>query len=95
MMMLVAPALAQQTVRKDVLLIDRIENTAHIPVPRHGQTMEQVTDSFGQPQERHGPVGEPAISRWVYQDFTVYFENQWVINAVINRATETETLGPH
>ena len=89
------PVLAQETVRKDVLLIDRIQNTNHVPVPRHGQTKEQVSSNFGEPVERHGPVGNPAISRWVYPEFTVYFENQWVLKAVINRGTDTETLAPN
>ena len=95
LMSVINPALAQESVRKDVLLIDRIENTAHIPVPHHGQTKDQVSGTFGDPVERHGPVGNPPISRWVYPEFTVYFENQWVLRAVINRATDTETLPPH
>ena len=89
------PGLAQETVRKDVLLIDRIQRTAHVPVPHQGQTKEQVESAYGEPDERHGPVGYPAITRWVYPDFTVYFENQWVLRAVVNHATDTETLAPH
>ncbi len=27
-------------------------------------------------------MGDPPITRWVYPDFTVYFEYQYVINAV-------------
>lgn len=74
----------------DVLLIDRIQSTAHLPVPQHGQSKEQVTADFGQPDQPHDPIGDPPISRWVYSEFTVYFEQQWVLRAVINRASDTE-----
>ncbi|MEM9533420.1 MAG: hypothetical protein AAGA23_21035 [Pseudomonadota bacterium] len=86
-------ALAQDAPRKDVLLIDRMEKTAHRSVPGNGLTMDQVTSQFGEPANRYGSVGDPPITRWVYDGFTVYFEYQRVIHAVINRATDTEKPG--
>ncbi len=82
---------SQETVRKDVLLIDRMRNVEHVNVPKNGLTMARVEQQFGAPERRTPPVGDPPIARWVYPDFTVYFEYDKVIHAVVNRASETET----
>ncbi|MFK7954498.1 MAG: hypothetical protein AB8B96_00245 [Lysobacterales bacterium] len=87
----VSSSMAQNAVRKDVLLIDRMAKTAHHSVPANGLTMEQVVSQFGEPGNKYNAVGEPPIVRWVYSEFTVYFEYQRVIHAVINRATSSET----
>jgi len=50
-------------------------------VPR-GLSMEQVEARFGTPAERVGAVGNPPISRWIYPQFVVYFEGEYVIHAV-------------
>ncbi len=53
--------------------------------PERGMSMETVKNRFGEPQETHPAVGEPPIMRWVYTDFTVYFEHNRVIHAVSRR----------
>lgn len=55
--------------------------------PMRGQSMQAVLQQFGEPVQRHAPVGgsssqQPPITRWDYPDFAVYFENQHVINTV-------------
>jgi len=52
-------------------------------LPRTGVTKEKVRQQQGEPLEIQGPTGEPAIYRWDYSDFTVYFENDRVIHSVI------------
>ena len=66
------------------LLVDVIAqgSTAH---PANGTPMEQVEARYGDPAEQLAPVGEPPITRWVYDDFTVYFEYDRVITAVLHR----------
>lgn len=54
-----------------------------VQMPRHGQTQQQVRASFGQPQGVKGPVGEPPITQWFYEEFVVYFEYDHVIHAVV------------
>ena len=54
-----------------------------IAKPKQGMTKAQVKDKFGQPGERKHAVGEPPISSWVYDDFTVYFEHEYVIHSVL------------
>ncbi len=55
-----------------------------VTLPGRGMTMDQVEARFGPPRERLPSVGDPPITRWVYDDFTVYFEYEYVINAVPN-----------
>ena len=81
---------ASLAVSADVLLVDAIAeapvNSAEgIPRPNRGVSMDQVRNRFGEPQQELPWVGEPPISRWVYQDFTVYFEHEHVINSVVHR----------
>ncbi|WP_196138022.1 hypothetical protein [Aliikangiella sp. G2MR2-5] len=54
--------------------------------PGHGQSMEQVEAQFGEPLEKFAPVGEPPIIRWRYSEFTVYFEHDKVIHAVVHQS---------
>ena len=56
-----------------------------IEMPIRGMTKREVEAKFGAPMEKIPAVGEPPISRWVYADYTVYFEKQYVIHSVLNR----------
>lgn len=53
-----------------------------VTLPGRGMTMTQVEEKFGPPLEKSPEVGDPPINRWDYSNFTVYFEYQYVINAV-------------
>jgi hypothetical protein len=52
--------------------------------PAKGMSMAQVEARFGAPDTRMAPVGEPPITRWVYDQYTVYFEHQYVIHSVVH-----------
>lgn len=54
-------------------------------MPARGTTMAEVESRLGSPQARHPAIGEPPISRWVYPEFTVYFEHDRVIHSVRRR----------
>lgn len=54
-------------------------------LPVRGMNKQQVEARFGAPLEKIPAVGEPPISRWVYADYTVYFEHQYVIHTVLKR----------
>ena len=53
--------------------------------PVRGTTQAQVESKYGSPVSKKAAVGDPPISRWEYQDFTVYFEYDRVIHAVLRR----------
>lgn len=44
--------------------------------------MDQVRQAYGAPARDMGAVGSPAISRWVYDGYTVYFERSRVVHVV-------------
>lgn len=50
--------------------------------PEKGLDMEQVKAQFGSPLKENPAIGKPAIIRWDYGDYSVYFENQFVIHSV-------------
>jgi hypothetical protein len=50
--------------------------------PGRGMSMADVERGFGQPSEVRGPIGTPPITRWVYEGFTVYFDQSYVIHSV-------------
>lgn len=55
-----------------------------VNLPAKGMSMAQVENDFGAPNQKMAPVGEPPISRWIYGDYTVYFEYKYVIHTVMN-----------
>ena len=62
--------------------------TTPIDKPDKGMTMGQVVAKYGQPTAKHGTVGgaskfQPPITRWDYAAFTVVFERDRVIDAVV------------
>ena len=66
--------------------IDPADIVVRVPgMPERGASMTTVRSRLGQPGRRVGPVGEPPITRWVYDRFTVYFEHDRVLHAVKNR----------
>jgi hypothetical protein len=54
--------------------------------PSAGMTMQKVEEKFGAPIERHDAVGAPPITRWDYTNFSVFFEHDRVIHAVVTGA---------
>ncbi|AOY87418.1 hypothetical protein BKP64_04045 [Marinobacter salinus] len=53
--------------------------------PKTGMSRSSVQATWGEPDEIRGPVGEPPISQWHYQDFVVYFEGDRVLHTVLKR----------
>ena len=74
----------------DVLLLEAIEaappnSSSGVMRPSNGTSMTQVKGKYGEPEAVKGAVGEPPITRWVYPDYTVYFEHQNVLEVVVHR----------
>lgn len=75
---------AGMAVAADVLLIEKVEERMLRDLPQNGLTKAQVEARFGEPDERRAPVGDPPITRWIYEDFNVYFEYDLVIESVLH-----------
>ncbi len=68
----------------DTLVIEAVNQAAGVERPVRGQSMAAVESRYGAPQQVKGPVGQPPITQWVYAGFTVYFEGQTVVHAVVH-----------
>lgn len=55
-----------------------------VDMPTKGMSKERVKSLFGEPLEEAPPKGQPPISRWKYEEFTVYFDSNTVIHCVRN-----------
>lgn len=51
--------------------------------PVRGMTKNQVESSFGSPMSASGPTGSPAIYRWDYPGYSVFFEQNHVLHSVV------------
>ncbi|PKL95188.1 MAG: hypothetical protein CVV18_06435 [Gammaproteobacteria bacterium HGW-Gammaproteobacteria-8] len=69
----------------DVLLIEEVRERMLRDLPTNGLTQVQVEQRYGRPAERRAPVGDPPITRWIYDDYSVYFEYDIVIESVLHR----------
>lgn len=54
-----------------------------MPRPSNGMSMKRIEDEYGKPTSISGPVGEPPITTWEYDYYTVYFEHNLVIHTVL------------
>lgn len=50
--------------------------------PRRGMDQEKVQSELGSPVEIKSAVGQPPITRWIYNDRVVYFEYSTVLHVV-------------
>ena len=80
------------------LLMERVQQENAAALPARGMTMARVEQKYGAPRDKMAPAGgdapqHPVINRWVYDRFTVYFEKDRVIDAVVNKASPNE-VGP-
>ena len=82
---LVATVFAGAATAETVVVGDSISvrDDTSVPHPNRGMTMAAVEAKFGAPANKHNAVGEPPITRWDYPGFSVYFEHQFVIHAVV------------
>ncbi len=77
------------SVRADTLLIEAISKVppndpSGLLRPTNGQSMSMVLARFGEPREKLPAVGNPPITRWVYDEYTVYFEHQKVVSSAVH-----------
>jgi hypothetical protein len=66
-----------------------VETGSGPSMPTRGMSMENVEHIFGAPQEKLPAVPDPGtklhppITRWVYPNYVVYFEYNYVIHTVL------------
>lgn len=73
----------------DVLIVEEVRQPPEYEpaparaVPTRGMDMANVRNVYGAPRKEHPAVGEPPITRWDYEDFSVFFEYDKVIHSVV------------
>jgi hypothetical protein len=74
------------TLQVNAQVVKTPESTAQVvmnsSMPHRGLSKAEVESRFGAPSSKQGPVGEPAIYRWNYNNYSVFFENNIVIHSV-------------
>ena len=84
MISITAVALSLPLVAEQITLpIGEQTRVSELTLPDRSMTKDVVRESFGDPREIKDPVGVPPITAWEYQGFVVYFEQQWVLHAVV------------
>jgi hypothetical protein len=76
------------TAAAEVLTVPEGEPAPEITLPAKGITMADVTRKYGEPRVKRPTVGggspkQPPITRWDYDGFSVIFERDRVVDAVI------------
>jgi hypothetical protein len=79
------PALAEVILLRQSIQEAPANNSSGLQRPTAGMRMSEVTLRFGEPMQRRESVGNPPITRWIYDRYTVYFEYDRVVNAVVRR----------
>src|SRR5690606_41511384 len=52
--------------------------------PRKGMSQDAVRSQFGTPEKQLPAAGNPPITRWVYKDFTVYFDGNLALHSFVH-----------
>ncbi|MFT5452429.1 MAG: hypothetical protein ACI9N9_001921 [Enterobacterales bacterium] len=54
--------------------------------PASGMSTEVVEEKFGAPESINDAIGDPPITIWRYNSYSVYFEYNQVIHTVLHKA---------
>jgi len=74
-----------RTANADVLLIEEVRQSERMELPTNGMKQADVRARFGEPASAHAPVGDPPITRWDYDGWSVYFEYDLVLFTVLQK----------
>ena len=63
--------------------LSKKDRVSEIMLPERGDNKEKVESTFGEPESKQKPRGNPPISSWSYSSFKVYFEYNHVIHSTV------------
>ena len=76
---------AAPQVTADVLLIEEVRQSERLDLPANGTSQQDVRARYGEPSKTHSPVGDPPITRWDFDGWSVYFEYGVVLFTVLHK----------
>jgi len=86
LMLLVVVGLAgSDRLQADVLLIEEVRQAEQMDLPQNGVSMSEVRAKYGEPATAAAAVGDPPITRWDYDRWSVYFERDLVLFTVLHK----------
>ncbi len=71
--------------RADVLLIEEVRQSGHLNLPTNGMNRNEVQARYGEPKNKLDAVGDPPITQWKYDSWSVYFEYDLVLFTVLHK----------
>ena len=81
---------AFQAASADVLIIDEVRQADGMELPKNGLDKATVENKFGTPVKKKLAVGDPPISSWDYDTYSVYFEHDLVLSTVLHSGAVIE-----
>jgi len=81
------------SLQADVLLIEEVRQADRMALPNNGLKQAEVRSRFGEPVTTHAPVGDPPITRWDYDGWSVYFEYDLVLFTVLHKGAVLDQKG--
>ena len=82
-----------RSLQADVLLIEEVRQADRMALPTNGLKQAEVRSRFGEPATTHAPVGDPPITRWDYDGWSVYFEYDRVLFTVLQKGAVLDKKG--
>jgi len=82
--------IAVQAVSADVLIIDEVRQADQMNLPKNGLKKADVEAKYGEPAKKNPAVGDPPISSWDYDTYSVYFEYDLVLYSVLHAGAVIE-----
>lgn len=82
-LVMVMPMTLATAASADVLLVEEVRQVEKMNLPKNGLSKSDVESRFGEPVQRHSAVGDPPITRWDYDTYSVYFEYDLVLFSVL------------
>ena len=77
----------------DELDMQGTDGTKNMVGPASGTSAESVEAAYGSPIAKKAPVGDPPITRWDYDNYSVYFEHDLVLQSVLHAGEVIERNG--
>ncbi len=78
----------------DVLLIEEVRQSDRMSLPPNGMSMIEVRARYGDPVDQLAAIGDPPITQWDYDKWSVYFEYRTVLFTVLHKGVVIDTKKP-
>ena len=95
LMLVLSACLAQIGITQaDVLLIEEVRQSDRMSLPINGVSKDEVRARYGEPEQKHAAVGDPPITQWTYDSWSVYFEYELVLFTVLHKGAVIDKTNP-